>query len=171
MKRWWLPMMLVSMWGMVSEVHASEDDDWCSQLPPEAIDVTLGRGEATMRVRTSFTNWDETTDQIDQIIELPSRSALTGLRIAPLQPSKHRWFSGQVMEAREAADLYGSLTGHQGTLPGMAQPDYEPLQPTSRDFVFGRPRDPGLAVWMSSEAIGLQLAPSLPTRPRPSSTR
>lgn len=120
--------------------------------PVESVRVTIGDGQATVRVERNAYNAGE-EHEVRLPIPLPRRSALVSLAALPVG-QRRGWFSADLMAAGAAADLYGSLTGRPGGRPNATIPISAWVAERQ-----SRGKDPALAVWTHSREIALQLFP------------
>lgn len=101
------------------------------------VDVRIERGVATYVVQRQFKNAGKTAEEVRLQLNMPTGAVATGLRIR----AKQRWYSGELLDARVAAERYEKLTGQ-----GVSDP-----------------RDPALLYWQwSASQLALQVFPVLP---------
>ncbi len=99
------------------------------------VDVSIDEGIATYRVRRTFSNHGERAEEVRLFLDLPGGAAATGLRIR----ARKRWYSGDLLEAEEAATRYEELTSM-----GAWQP-----------------KDPALLQWEWADRLALRVFPVL----------
>ena len=99
------------------------------------VDVSVDDGVATYRVRRTFSNHGDRAEEVRLLLDLPGGAAATGLRIR----ARKRWYSGDLLEADDAAARYQELTSM-----GAWQP-----------------KDPALLQWEWADRLGLRVFPVL----------
>ncbi len=100
------------------------------------VDITVRKGIATYVVRRTFHNRGRRADEARLDITLPHGAVATGLRIK----AGSKWYTGELMHARKAEQLYRKLTG---------------LGPSE-------PKDPALLYWQWTGRLGLRVFPIFP---------
>lgn len=99
------------------------------------VDVSIEDGIATYRVRRTFSNHGDRAEEVRLFLDLPGGAAATGLRIR----ARTRWYSGDLLEAEDAATRYEELTSM-----GVWQP-----------------KDPALLQWEWADRLALRVFPVL----------
>lgn len=101
-----------------------------------AVSVRIEDGVARYVVQRAFANEGTIADEAMLEIDLPYGAAVTGLRIR----ARHRWYTGDLLEAEKAAALYQELTGRGAWAP----------------------KDPALLQWVWPGTVMLQVFPVMP---------
>ena len=99
------------------------------------VDVSIDDGIATYRVRRTFSNHGERAEEVRLFLKLPGGAAATGLRIR----ARDRWYSGDLLEAKDAARRYAELTSMGAW----------------------EPKDPALLRWEWADRLALRVFPVL----------
>ena len=101
-----------------------------------SVELEIGQGVATYKVRRTFANSGTRPEQASLRIQLAHGAAVTGLRIR----ARDRWYDGELMDAEEARRKYQELTGI-GAFEA---------------------KDPALLQWIWADRVHLQVFPVLP---------
>lgn len=101
------------------------------------IALRFARDHADLVVQRSAFNSANISDQATWFIDLPTGAVATALRTRSVGQSSPRWFTGELMEAEQAAARYRELTGIGGYYP----------------------KDPALLSWRGQSLLALQVFP------------
>src|SRR5215471_20966267 len=127
--------MFVSTSGAAADDFSGTRTEGLVERAHDAV-VTMHRSHADVVVRRTVYNAADLSDQAEFMIDLPENAVATGLRTR----AGSRWFTGDLLEAEEAAAKYQELTGIGGYYP----------------------KDPALLSWQSQRLLALQVFPCPP---------